>query len=83
MRAHTQGKHAFERIEMSKDEALEMFAYNDFKTDVLKRKVPDGAKCTAYRCGDLIDLCRSRALNPTPYTLHLHPKPLNPEPLNP
>jgi len=52
------GKHAFERIEMTKDEALEMFKYNDFKTDVLKRKVPDGAMCTAYRCGDLIDLCR-------------------------
>ena len=107
------GKHAFERIEMSKDEALEMFKYNDFKIDVLKRKVltphclrlptpalgsraqlgappcseraaaaaaaavrfevvdgvegvgvclweqvPDGAQCTAYRCGDLIDLCR-------------------------
>jgi len=52
------GKHAFERCDMSKDEALEMFKYNDFKTDVLKRKVPDGAMCTAYRCGDLIDLCR-------------------------
>ena len=52
------GKHAFERIEMSKEEALEMFKYNDFKIDVLKRKVPDGARCTAYRCGDLIDLCR-------------------------
>ena len=37
------GKHAFERIDMTKDEALEMFKYNDFKTDVLKRKVPDGA----------------------------------------
>eukprot|EP00960_Hanusia_phi_P011597 338596-Hanusia_phi.AAC.7 len=69
------GKFPFERVEMSKDEALEMFKYNDFKTDVLKRKVlseslprhacnwltlqvPDGAMCTAYRCGDLIDLCR-------------------------
>eukprot|EP00286_Rhodomonas_abbreviata_P023657 CAMPEP_0181315692 /NCGR_PEP_ID=MMETSP1101-20121128/15509_1 /TAXON_ID=46948 /ORGANISM="Rhodomonas abbreviata, Strain Caron Lab Isolate" /LENGTH=691 /DNA_ID=CAMNT_0023422913 /DNA_START=22 /DNA_END=2097 /DNA_ORIENTATION=+ len=48
----------FERVEMTKDEALEMFKYNDFKMDVLKRKVPDGAVCTAYRCGDLIDLCR-------------------------
>ena len=32
------GKHPFERVEMSKDEALEMFKYNDFKIDVLKRK---------------------------------------------
>jgi len=52
------GKHPFERIEMTKEDALEMFKYNDFKIDVLKRKVPDGAVCTAYRCGDLIDLCR-------------------------
>ncbi|KAJ1481088.1 hypothetical protein T484DRAFT_1626248, partial [Baffinella frigidus] len=52
------GKHAFERVEMTKDEALEMFKYNDFKMDVLKRKVPDGSVCTAYKCGDLIDLCR-------------------------
>jgi len=33
------GKFPFERIEMTKDEALEMFKYNDFKIDVLKRKV--------------------------------------------
>ena len=33
------GKHPFERIEMTKDEALDMFKYNDFKMDVLKRKV--------------------------------------------
>jgi len=52
------GKHPFERLELTKDEALEMFKYNDFKIDVLKRKVPDGAACTAYRCGNLIDLCR-------------------------
>mmetsp|Transcript_35375 Transcript_35375/g.86138 ORF Transcript_35375/g.86138 Transcript_35375/m.86138 type:complete len:696 (-) Transcript_35375:25-2112(-) len=52
------GKYPFERIEMTKEDALEMFKYNDFKIDVLKRKVPDGAVCTAYRCGDLIDLCR-------------------------
>ena len=43
------GKYPFERIEMTKDEALEMFKYNDFKIDVLKRKVPDGSVCTAYR----------------------------------
>lgn len=24
----------------------------------LWEQVPDGAQCTAYRCGDLIDLCR-------------------------
>ncbi|EKX50234.1 hypothetical protein GUITHDRAFT_93029 [Guillardia theta CCMP2712] len=59
------GKHPFERVEMSKDEALEMFKYNDFKIDVLKRKVPDGAMCTAYRCGDLIDLCRGPHLPDT------------------
>lgn len=26
--------------------------------EIIGKKVPDGATCTAYRCGPLIDLCR-------------------------
>lgn len=52
------GKQKFERIVLTKDEALEMFADNPFKTQIISTKIPDGGKTTAYRCGPLIDLCR-------------------------
>jgi threonyl-tRNA synthetase len=51
-------KQKFERIVLSKAEALEMFADNVFKTQIISTKIPDGGKTTAYRCGPLIDLCR-------------------------
>lgn len=46
----------FERILVSKDDLLEMFAYNKFKLRVLHDKVKT-EKTTVYRCGTLIDLC--------------------------
>ena len=45
----------FERLEMSKEQLLEMFAYNPYKVHFIKEKV--GEKSTVYRCGPLIDLC--------------------------
>lgn len=51
-------KQSFERLEIPKEKALEMFKYNKYKVEILRDKVPDGAICTAYRCGPLIDLCR-------------------------
>ncbi|RHZ23508.1 hypothetical protein DYB37_002951 [Aphanomyces astaci] len=51
-------KQPFERIVLTKDEALELFADNVFKTQIISTKIPDGGKTTAYRCGPLIDLCR-------------------------
>ena len=68
----TSGKgQAFERIEMTRDEAREMFKFNKFKQEILsdifdrdqhgtrgdKGGNKDVEKVTAYRCGDLIDLC--------------------------
>eukprot|EP00656_Telonema_subtile_P033919 TRINITY_DN3803_c0_g1_i3.p1 TRINITY_DN3803_c0_g1~~TRINITY_DN3803_c0_g1_i3.p1 ORF type:complete len:726 (-),score=227.70 TRINITY_DN3803_c0_g1_i3:57-2234(-) len=47
----------FERLVLSKEEALEMFADNVFKTRIISTKVPDGGKTTVYKCGPLIDLC--------------------------
>jgi len=52
------GKQPFKRLELSKEQALEMFKYNPFKVELIKGKVPDGATCSAYRCGPLIDLCK-------------------------
>lgn len=51
-------KQPFERLVVTKEEALELFAYNKFKTEILAEKVPNGVSCTLYRCGDLIDPCK-------------------------
>ncbi|VDM75192.1 unnamed protein product [Strongylus vulgaris] len=50
-------KQPFERLEMSKEDLLEMFKYNEFKVRIINEKI-DTPKTTVYRCGPLIDLCR-------------------------
>jgi len=50
-------KQKFERIVLTKEEALELFADNPFKVSIISTKIPDGGSTTAYRCGPLIDLC--------------------------
>jgi threonyl-tRNA synthetase len=51
-------KQPFERLELSKEDLLEMFAYNKYKQHIIQDKIPDGTSTTVYRCGPLIDLCR-------------------------
>jgi threonyl-tRNA synthetase len=51
-------KQPFERLSIPKEKAMEMFKFNKYKLEIIKNKVPDGANCTAYRCGPLIDLCK-------------------------
>jgi len=51
-------KQKFERMVVTKEEALEIFADNPFKVKILSTKVADNTRTTVYRCGDLIDLCR-------------------------
>ncbi|XP_073953511.1 threonine--tRNA ligase 1, cytoplasmic-like [Choristoneura fumiferana] len=53
----TKEKQPFERLELTKEQLLEMFDYNPFKVRILKEKV-NTPTTTAYRCGTLIDLCR-------------------------
>jgi threonyl-tRNA synthetase len=48
-------KQPFERIVVSRAEALECFAENKFKVEII-RELPDEA-ITLYRCGSLVDLC--------------------------
>uniref|UniRef100_A0A0N4ZE60 threonine--tRNA ligase n=1 Tax=Parastrongyloides trichosuri TaxID=131310 RepID=A0A0N4ZE60_PARTI len=50
-------KQTFERLEMKKEDLLEMFKYNKFKVRILNEKV-NTPTTTVYRCGSLIDLCR-------------------------
>lgn len=50
-------KEKFERLVVTKEEALELFQYSPFKTALIRTKVPDNSRTTVYRNGDLIDLC--------------------------
>ncbi|KAG6623464.1 Threonine-tRNA ligase [Phytophthora cinnamomi] len=47
----------FERLQVTREFADELFAYSDFKRDML-HKIPDDEAISLYRCGPLIDLCR-------------------------
>jgi len=55
--AVAKAKQPFERLVLTKEEALELFADNPFKVQIISAKIPDGGATTAYRCGRLIDLC--------------------------
>ncbi|XP_014256412.1 threonine--tRNA ligase, cytoplasmic isoform X2 [Cimex lectularius] len=59
-------KQQFERLELSKEDLLEMFKYNQFKVRILKEKVKTDST-TVYRCGPLIDLCRGPHVRHTGY----------------
>lgn len=50
-------KQPFVRLEMKKEDLLEMFKYNKFKCRIVNERVTTPTT-TVYRCGPLIDLCR-------------------------
>ncbi|KAL4185465.1 hypothetical protein AMTRI_Chr10g6100 [Amborella trichopoda] len=50
-------KQPFERIEVSRQQALEMFTENGFKIEIIN-ELPEDKTITVYRCGPLVDLCR-------------------------
>lgn len=47
----------FQKLVLSKPDALEMFKHNPFKVSFINSKVPDGASTSVYKSGTLIDLC--------------------------
>ncbi|KAL5122416.1 Threonine--tRNA ligase, mitochondrial 1 [Glycine soja] len=62
-------KQPFERIEVTRDQALEMFSDNKFKASIaffffcgswveIINDLPADKTITVYRCGPLVDLCR-------------------------
>ena len=59
----------FQRVEMSRDEALEMFAEHRFKTEIIENvdpsEVRSGDEFSAYRNVGFIDLCRGPHLSST------------------
>ncbi|KAL5707517.1 threonine--tRNA ligase [Ranunculus cassubicifolius] len=50
-------KQPFERIEVSREQALDLFSENEFKVELIK-DIPEDVTITVYRCGPLVDLCR-------------------------
>ncbi|MCD7465941.1 hypothetical protein HAX54_002161 [Datura stramonium] len=50
-------KQPFERIEVTRQQALDMFSDNRFKVEIIK-DLPEDKTITVYRCGPLVDLCR-------------------------
>ncbi len=46
-----------ERVELTREEALELFADNPYKVEMIEA-MDDDAQISAYRQGDFIDLCR-------------------------
>jgi len=48
----------FEKIEVSKDEALEKFKNNEYKTELINEITDTGKTITIYRTGNFEDLCQ-------------------------
>ena len=57
-------KQPFQWIEVTRDEALEMFTENKFKVELIT-SLPDDARISCYRCGPMVDLCEARTLPDT------------------
>ena len=47
----------FEKIEVSKEEALEKFKNNEYKIELINEISENGEKITFYKTGDFVDLC--------------------------
>lgn len=47
----------YQRLTLTKEQALELFQDNPFKVQLISSKVPDGGKTSVYKCGEFIDLC--------------------------
>ncbi len=51
-------KQTFQRVMLTKEQALNVFAYNPFKKEFISSRIPDGGCTTVYINGDFVDLCR-------------------------
>ncbi|KYQ94021.1 threonyl-tRNA synthetase [Tieghemostelium lacteum] len=59
-------KQAFERLNVPRDVALELFKYNKYKLEIIS-KIPQEETVSLYRCGNLVDLCRGPHVPNTSY----------------
>jgi threonyl-tRNA synthetase len=67
MKACVNQAYPFQRLIVTKADALEMMKHNPYKIAIINSKVPDGENCTLYKCGPFIDLCRGPHLPNTGY----------------
>lgn len=47
----------FEKLLLTKQQALDLFCDNPFKVLLIQTKIGEDQKTTAYKCGDMVDLC--------------------------
>lgn len=52
------GWEAFEKIDVTKEEALERYRNNPYKQELIEEIVKKGEQITLYKSGNFIDLCR-------------------------
>lgn len=57
MRQHQKKNETFERTEVSREEALQIFANNPYKVELIEG-LPEDETITTYQQGDFLDLCR-------------------------
>jgi threonyl-tRNA synthetase len=62
----TKEKQAFQRVVVTRDEALALFDENPFKQEIIGGLAPD-ATISVYRCGPMVDLCTGPHLPNTGY----------------
>ncbi len=58
MRELSKSWKSFERQEATKEEALQFFADNEYKKELIEEFAQDGQTLTFYKSGDYVDLCR-------------------------
>ena len=58
MKDFVRQNHAFERLRVSKEDALRMFESNRLKREFIENIDESEDEITLYRCGDFVDLCR-------------------------
>lgn len=59
--------HNFEKLLLTKREALEMFSYNKFKSELIEKKVGDDQFTSVFKIGEFIDLCTGPHIPSTRY----------------
>src|SRR3954452_5284996 len=57
MREHKAASEPFEREEVSRDQALEIFNANPYKVEII-RELPEDDVISTYQQGEFLDLCR-------------------------
>lgn len=57
----------FERLLLSKEQALDLFSYNKFKVELITKKVEDNELTSVFKIGDFIDLCTGPHIPSTKY----------------